>query len=202
MRIQSTLGSKQTTQKVVSSQVPKPETAGVEEKKTPWRRITLNEAVVEIPQSVLELSSLSIDSPGLATGLQLGISSLAAARAVQCFHDAESLEEVLEGVSSTALALAGGVSLLPGAGAWNQGLLVGHGTAELALGIREVTEELKKENPARLELAAGVLDSVKGASTFVPLIFPETSNAVNVFQIGAILTKTAMEPFMERSYKS
>jgi len=202
VRIQSTLGSKQTTQKVVSSQVPKPERTGVEEKKPPWRRITLNEAVVEIPQSVLELSSLSIDSPGLATGLQLGISSLAAARAVQCFHDAESLEEVLEGVSSTALALAGGVSLLPGAGAWNQGLLVGHGAAELALGVREVTEELKKENPARLELAAGVLDSVKGASTFVPLIFPETSNAVNVFQIGAILTKTAMEPFMERSYKS
>jgi hypothetical protein len=170
----------------------------------PWRKITLNEAAVEIPQSLLELSDLGSKAPLTATGIQAGISGLAMFRAVECFYDAKSLEEVLEGISSGALALAGGATLLPTANAalWNQGFLVGHGASELALGIREVSEELKKDKPARLELAAGFLDSVKGASTFIPLIFPEAAEAVNIFQIGAIVTKTVMEPHMERSRNS
>ena len=182
------------------AQEPTPETTSSQVHQ-PWRQITLNEAVVEIPQSIFELSPLTTASPLAAKGVQLGVSSLAMARAVQCFHDAESLEEIMEGVSSGALALAGGATLLPGAAASfaSQSLLAVHGGTELALGLREVKEELSKAQPAKLELAAGVLDSIKGASTFLPLFFPETATAVNIFQIGAILTKTVMEPHMERS---
>ena len=183
-----------------------PKEAGVgpvESKPSPpaWRRITLNEAVVEIPQSVLELSRLDAKSPVAAKGVQGAVAGLALARAIQCFHDAESLEEVLEGASSGALALACGATLLPGASTAmaSQGFLIAHGGTELALGIREIHEEFKKDKPAKLELVAGVLDSVKGASTFLPLIIPETSDAVNLFQIGAIVAKTAMEPHMARS---
>lgn len=165
-----------------------------------WRAITLNEAMVEIPQSLLELSPLRSQAPVTAGVVQAGVSGLAALRAIQCFHDAKSVEEVLEGVSSSALALAGGATFLPGGGTViHNGLMVGHGAAELALGVREVREELKKDSPAKLELTAGVLDAVKGASTFLPLVFPETSQAVNIFQIGAIVTKSLMEPHMERS---
>jgi hypothetical protein len=168
-----------------------------------WRAITLNEATVEIPQSLLELSALSRQAPLAAQAVQAGVSGLAALRAVQCFHKAESLEEVLEGVSSTALALAGGSTFLPGGGAAiHNSLMFGHGAAEFALGVREVTEELRKDSPARLELAAGILDTVKGASTFLPLVFPQTSQAVNIFQIGAIVSKSLMEPHMERSKQS
>ena len=136
--------------------------------------------------------------------MQAGVSGLAALRAAQCFHDAESLEEVLEGVSSASLAVAGAATLLPGQAATmsNTGFLLAHGASELLLGVREVSEELSKEKPAKLELAAGVLDSIKGASTFLPLIAPSTSTAVNLFQIGAIVTKTVMEPHMERSRKA
>lgn len=166
----------------------------------PWRAITLNEAVVEIPQSLLELSPLARQAPTAAGVVQAGVSGLAALRAVQCFHDAKSLEEVLEGVSSSALALAGGSTFLPaGGGALHNSFMFAHGAAEFSLGIREVSEELKKEAPAKLELAAGVLDTAKGASTFLPLLFPETGTAVNLFQIGAIITKSVMEPHMERS---
>lgn len=171
-------------------------------KKAPaWRAITLNEAAVEIPQSLLELSGLDSHSPTMARGVQAGVAGLAAVRAVQAFHDAKSVEEYLEGASSAALSVAGAASLLPAgsAGLLHRGFLTAHGASEFALGIREIREELKKDSPARLELAAGVLDAVKGASTFLPLIFPQTSDAVNVFQIGAILTKTVMEPMMERS---
>jgi hypothetical protein len=173
-------------------------------KEKSWRQITLSEAIVEIPQSVLELSRLDEVSPLAAKGAQLAISGIAAVRAFQCFQDAESLEEVLEGVSSSALALAGGATLLPMAGAslWNQGFLVGHGATELLLGIREIREETRKDQPAKLELAGGLLDSVKGASTFLPLIAPGTADAVNLFQIGAILTKTILEPHMRRSQRS
>ena len=168
-----------------------------------WRAITLNEAVVEIPQSLLELSPLSRQAPVTAQAVQAGVSGLAALRAVQCFHDAESLEELLEGASSTALALAGGSTFLPGGGtAFHNAFMFGHGAAELTLGVREITEEMKKDSPAKLELTAGILDAVKGASTFLPLVFPETSQAVNIFQIGAIVTKSLMEPHMERSQKN
>ncbi len=169
----------------------------------PWRAITLNEAVVEIPQSLLELSPLASQAPTVAGVVQAGVSGLAALRAVQCFHDAKSLEEVLEGVSSSALALAGGSTFLPAGGAaLHNSFMFAHGAAEFSLGIREVSEELKKDAPAKLELAAGVLDTAKGASTFLPLLFPETGTAVNLFQIGAILTKSFMEPHMERSRES
>ena len=165
-----------------------------------WRAITLNEAVVEIPQSLLELSPLASQAPTAAAAIQAGVSGLAALRAVQCFHEAESLEEVLEGVSSGALALAGGSTFLPGGGAaLHNTLMFAHGATEFSLGTREIVEELRKERPAKLELAAGVLDAAKGASTFLPIFFPETGTAVNLFQIGAILTKTVMEPHMERS---
>lgn len=166
----------------------------------PWRAITLNEAVVEIPQSLLELSPLASQAPTAAAAVQAGVSGLAALRAVQCFHDAESVEEILEGVSSSALALAGGSTFLPAGGAaLHNTFMFAHGAAEFSLGVREITEELKKDSPARLELAAGVLDTAKGASTFLPLLFPETGTAVNLFQIGAIITKSLMEPHMERS---
>ena len=159
--------------------------------------------MVEIPQSLLELSPLASQAPTVAGVVQAGVSGLAALRAVQCFHDAKSIEEVLEGVSSSALALAGGSTFLPAGGAaLHNSFMFAHGAAEFSLGIREVSEELKKDAPAKLELAAGVLDTAKGASTFLPLLFPETGTAVNLFQIGAILTKSIMEPHMERSRES
>ena len=167
-----------------------------------WRPITLNEAMVEIPQSLLELSKINSSSPILGKSIQGGVASLALLRSIQCFHDAKSLEEVLEGTSSAALAVSGAATLLPmaSAGLVSHGALLVHGATEMALGVREVAEELKKDKPAKLELAAGVLDAVKGASTFLPMVFPQTADAVNLFQIGAIATKTVMEPFMERSH--
>lgn len=184
------------------SQASRPLTQSSETPKVDsWRPITLNEAMVEIPQSLLELSNINSTSPMLGKGIQGGVASLALLRSVQCFHGAKSLEEVLEGTSSAALAVSGASTLFPmaSAGLVSHGALLVHGATELALGVREVTEELKKDKPARLELAAGILDAVKGASTFLPMVFPNTANAVNLFQIGAIASKTVMEPFMERS---
>ena len=92
----------------------KAEESHVDSSKTPaWRAITLNEAVVEIPQSLLELSKLNSKSPIAAQGAQAGVAGLALLRSVQCFHDAHSLEEIMEGVSSGALAVAGAATLLP-----------------------------------------------------------------------------------------
>lgn len=196
MKILSTLRPPPTPQRPPKSAVSPP----LEKPPPRWRAITLNEAVVEIPQSLLELSTLQSQAPLLAGAIQGGVSGLAALRAVQCFHEAKSVEEVLEGTSSAALALAGGSTFLPAGGvALHNAFIFAHGAAELALGLREVREELGKEKPAKLELAAGVLDTAKGVSTFLPLVFPQSSSAVNIFQIGAILAKTAMEPHMERS---
>jgi hypothetical protein len=166
-----------------------------------WRRITLNEAVVEIPQSLLELSPLGRRAPLAAQAVQAGVAGLAALRAVQCFHDAESIEEYLEGTSSAALAMAGGSTFLPaGSGvALHNSFMFAHGASEFALGVREISEEMKKDSPEKLELTAGILDTAKGASTFLPLIFPQTAQAVNMFQIGAIVTKSLMEPHMKRT---
>lgn len=135
-----------------------------------------------------------------ATGLQAGVSLLAAVRAAQCFHDAASLEEYLEGASSAALAAAGAASLFPGQVAAHTSnlALFGHGSFELALGIREISEELKKEKPARLELLAGVVDAAKGASTFVPLLAPTLETPVGLFQLAAVLGKTVLETQLDR----
>lgn len=201
MRIQTSKSVRPSPKKFAQAAKGDDPSLSSEPKPPAWRAITLNEAAVEIPQSLLELSGLDSRSPLAAKGLQAGVAGLAAWRAAQAFHDAKSVEEYLEGASSAALSVAGAASLLPAgsAGLLHRSFMVAHGASELALGVREIREELKKDSPARLELAAGVLDAVKGASTFLPLVFPATSDAVNVFQIGAILTKTAMEPMMERS---
>lgn len=170
-------------------------------KKPNWRSVTINEAAVEIPQGILELSKLDSRSPAAFQGAQIAISGLALARAVQCFKKPPTAELLLEGTSSAALSAAGIATLFPtaSAGLWSRGLLSVHGTTELALGVKGLAEELKKDSPEKLALASGVLDIVKGATTFLPLVFPATSDAVNLLHIGTLVSKTAIESHLRRS---
>ena len=105
MKIQSTRRSTNSPQRPAVERPSAESATEPSRKPTPaWRAITLNEAVVEIPQSLLELSPLASRAPTVAGVVQAGVSGLAALRAVQCFHDAKSLEEVLEGDLSAGMS--------------------------------------------------------------------------------------------------
>lgn len=165
-----------------------------------WRQVTLNEAMVEIPQAVLDLSNLSSTSPILGGVAQTGISALAFKRAAQGLSGS-SFEARMEGASSLALGIAGTLSLFPGqiATTTSQAFMGVQGALEMSLGVRELHEEFfNKEKPAWKEVATGALDTVKGATSLLPLIVPSTANAVNAFQITALVSKALLESSLDR----
>ena len=160
-----------------------------------WRDFTLNEAAVEIPQGILQLSNLNFSHPVLGGVAQGGIAALAMVRAVQGLRG-ESIEQKMEGTSSLALAVAGAVSLFPGSLAASAAnvLMMGQGGIELALGVRELHEELSVQNKACWqELVTGSLDVIKGGSAFLPLISSDLNTISNAIQLGALVAKTALE---------
>lgn len=166
-----------------------------------WREVTLNEAAVEIPQAVLELSSLREANPVVGGAAQAGVASLAFLRGYQGLTGS-SLEQKLEGASSLALGVAGTLSLLPGQMAANASsvFLFGQAALELTLGLRELHEELvKDETPDWKEITTGSLDTLKGASAFVPLFVPAASDVVNGIQIATLLGKAVLESTIRRS---
>ena len=160
-----------------------------------WREVTLNEAVVEIPQGILQLSNLSVSHPIAGGVAQGGIAALAMVRAVEGLKG-KSVEQKMEGASSLALAVAGTVSLFPGslaAGAANA-LMIGQGGIELALGVRELHEELFVQDKASWqELVTGSLDVIKGGAAFLPLISANLNTASGAISLGALVIKTALE---------
>ncbi len=165
-----------------------------------WRQVTLNEAAVEIPQAVLDMSSLNSTSPVLGGIAQAGISALAFKRAAQGFSG-KSIEAKMEGASSLALGIAGTLSLFPGqvATTASQAFMGVQGALELSLGVRELREEfVNKDKPAWKEVATGTLDTVKGAASFLPLFAPSTANAVNALQITALVSKALLESSLDR----
>ncbi len=166
-----------------------------------WREVTVNEAMVEIPQAAIELSDLK-EGHSLAGGVaQSTVSALAFVRAYQGLSGA-SLEQKLEGASSLALGVAGTLSLLPGQLAANasQTFMFGQAALELGLGLRELHEEVFVDGtPDWKEIATGALDTVKGASAFVPLFLPAAADLVNGVQVGALLGKAILESTIRRS---
>jgi hypothetical protein len=166
-----------------------------------WREITINEAMVELPQAALDLSSLSDRQPIVGGVAQAAVSGLAFARAYQTLRG-PSLEQKLEGASSLCLGLAGALSFVPGAVAAQTAKTLNFGQAafELTLGLRELHEELTvDETPDWKEIATGALDTIKGASAFVPLFWPQTQNIVTGIQVGAMVSKMALESTIHRS---
>lgn len=155
---------------------------------------------MEIPQALLDISNMSKTAP-VAGGLaQAGISLLAFKRASQGLSG-KSLEAKMEGASSLALGLAGTISMLPGQLATDAAktLMGAQGLLELSLGIRELHEEFfNKPAPAWKEVATGSLDTIKGATSLLPFFFPQTTNAVNAVQIGALLSKAILEQSLHR----
>lgn len=168
---------------------------------TDWREMTVNEVMVEIPQAAIELSNLRHNRP-VAGGLaQSAVSGLAFLRAYQGLSGA-SLEQKLEGASSLALGVAGTLSLLPGqlAADASQAFMFGQAALELGLGLRELHEEIfVDKTPDWKEIATGALDTIKGASAFVPLFLPSAAEAAIHIQTGALLGKAALESTIRRS---
>jgi hypothetical protein len=166
-----------------------------------WREVTINEAMVEIPQAVLDLSALREHRPTTGSLAQAGVSTLAVLRGVQGLRG-QSLEQKLEGVSSLALGVAGTLSMIPGqvAATVATGFMFGQAAAELTLGVRELHEELRLDTtPDWKEIATGTLDTVKGASAFLPIFFPSTSDAVTIVQLAAMVSKATLESTIHRS---
>ena len=160
-----------------------------------WRDVTLNEAVVEIPQGILQLSNLNQTHPGINTVAQAGVSTLAFMRAYQGLRG-NSLEQKMEGASSLILGVAGTISMFPGslAASASNHLMMGQGAIELSLGVRELHEELvKKQKPHWQEVVTGSLDVIKGGSSFLPLIDPTLNTVSNAIQLGALVSKTVLE---------
>lgn len=170
-------------------------------KKRDWREVTVNEIAVEVPQAALDVLDLQGRSPVAGHLAQSAVSSLAFVRAYQGLKGG-SIEQKLEGASSLALGVSGVLSMLPGQVAAHSSQLFSAGQAalELTLGIRELHEELfVDETPDWKEVVTGSLDTVKGASAFVPFFLPDTANAMTGLQVAAMLVKAAFESTIHRS---
>ena len=170
-------------------------------KKRDWREVTVNEIAVEVPQAALDVFALQGHSPALGHLAQSAVSGLAFVRAYQGLKGG-SLEQKLEGASSLALGVSGVLSMIPGqvAAHSSQVFSAGQAALELTLGIRELHEELfVDETPDWKEIVTGSLDTVKGASAFVPFFFPHTANAMTGLQVAAMLAKAAFESTIHRS---
>lgn len=181
---------------------PSPDTT---ERKTPkmpdWRDVTVNEIAVEVPQAFISLSDVQTTNPVVGNMAQSAVSGLAFVRAYQGLSG-KSLEQKMEGASSLALGVSGLLSMVPGQIAANtsQVFAAGQAALELSLGVRELHEELfTDETPNWKEIVTGSLDTIKGASAFVPFFFPATADIVTGVQVGAMLTKAAFESTIHRS---
>lgn len=166
-----------------------------------WREVTINEIAVEIPQAALTVFDVAERNPVVGGLAQTAVSGLAFARAYQGLSG-KSLEQKLEGASSLALGVSGILSMVPGQLAANasQVFSAGQAALELSLGVRELHEELCVDGtPDWKEIVTGSLDTVKGASAFVPFFFPATADIVTGIQVGAMLTKAAFESTIHRS---
>lgn len=166
-----------------------------------WREVTVNEIAVEIPQAALSVFDVSERSPVIGGVAQTAVSSLAFLRAYQGLSG-KSLEQKMEGASSFALGVSGVLSMFPGQIAANasQVFSAGQAALEFSLGVRELHEELRIDGtPDWKEIVTGSLDTVKGASAFVPFFFPATADIVTGVQVGAMLTKAAFESTIHRS---
>ena len=166
-----------------------------------WREVTVNEIAVEVPQAVISLSDIQTTNPLVGNVAQTAISGLAFVRAYQGLTGG-SLEQKMEGASSLALGVSGMLSMVPGQIAANasQVFAAGQAALELSLGVRELHEELfVDETPDWKEIVTGSLDTVKGASAFVPFFFPGTADIMTCVQVGAMVTKAAFESTIHRS---
>lgn len=171
------------------------------EKRPDWREFTVNEIMVEIPQAALDITDFSDRYPVPGGVAQSVVSGLAFVRGYQGLSGA-TLEQKLEGASSLALGVAGVLSLAPGglAAHASQAFMLGQAALEVGLGVRELNEELRKDRtPDWKEIATGSLDVLKGASSFLPLFFPAAADVVTGVQVGALLSKAALEATIERS---
>ncbi len=175
------------------------------ELKTPkmpdWRDVTVNEIAVEVPQAFISLTDVQTTNPVVGNVAQSAVSGLAFVRAYQGLTG-KSLEQKMEGASSLALGVSGILSMVPGQIAANtsQVFAAGQAAIELSLGVRELHEELFiDESPDWKEMVSGSLDTIKGASAFVPFFFPATADIVTAVQVGAMLTKAAFESTIHRS---
>lgn len=166
-----------------------------------WREVTVNEIAVELPQAAIDIFDVKEHNPVAGGVAQSAVSTLAFLRAYQGLSG-PSLEQKMEGASSLALGLSGVISMFPGQFAANtaQALNLGQATLELSLGVRELHEEIFIDGtPDWKEIVSGSLDTIKGASAFVPLFFPATADIVTGVQVGAMLTKAAFESTIHRS---
>ena len=179
--------------------------SGLGELKTPkmpdWREVTVNEIAVEVPQAFISLTDIQTTNPVVGNMAQSAVSGLAFVRAYQGLTG-KSLEQKMEGASSLALGVSGMLSMVPGQIAANtaQVFAAGQAALELSLGVRELHEELfTDQTPDWKEIVSGSLDTIKGASAFVPFFFPATADIVTGVQVGAMLTKAAFESTIHRS---
>ena len=166
-----------------------------------WREVTVNEIAVEIPQAALSTFDVRDHHPVIGGVAQTAVSSLAFVRAYQGLSG-KSIEQRMEGASSLALGVSGVLSMVPGqiAAHASQAFSVGQAALELSLGVRELHEELFVDGtPDWKEILTGSLDTLKGASAFVPFFFPATADIVTGVQVGAMLTKAALESTIHRS---
>lgn len=166
-----------------------------------WREITINEAMVELPQTAIDMSNLRDRHLAAGHAAQTAVSALAFARAYQGLTGA-TLEQKLEGASSVALGVAGVLSMVPGTTAAHasQAFMLGQAALEVTLGVRELHEELwVDKTPDWKEIATGSLDIAKGTAAFVPLFFPNTANLMTGVQVGALIAKTVLESSIKRT---
>jgi hypothetical protein len=153
----------------------------------------LDEALVELPHVLLELSHLDHHSPRLAAGANIGIAGLALVRAAQCFQ-IPGWGAKLEGASAVALAAAGVASALPGglAHTLGHGAQAGHGLLELGLGSYQAADGLKGQHGWR-QVADGALGMVKGAAALMPMFAPGLEHASHLVELGALLGRIGLK---------
>ncbi len=161
----------------------------------------LSEVAVELPETLMALTSLEASAPKVASAVQGGVTAMALARGVYCLSQ-PGVDNKLEGASSLALSVASGLTFVPGGGAALAGSLAmaGHAGAEVALGVRGLAEELPKgfKDMDYRNLSSGVLGTVKGATAFLPLFLPQTESAVNWIQLGTLVGKAVLDSSIGR----
>lgn len=152
----------------------------------------LDEAWVEAPHILLELTHLEDHSPSLSAAAHLSVAGLAAVRATQCFRQV-GWEAKLEATSAVALAAAGIATALPGglAHELGHGAYGIHGLIELGLGVHDTIDAVQHDRGWKA-VVGGSLGALKGIATVAPLVLPQLHTAGHIVELGALLGRISL----------
>jgi len=161
---------------------------------------SITHAAVEATDALLHATHLTHshtpELSHLGEGLRAGVGALALARGTQALLNGKGIHAKLEGMASLGLGVASTASLFHSGAAATVTTAAQsvRGLSEVALGGYQLYHYSHAgEHHEKSQLAKGLLNCAKGATTFIPMFAPHAGSAVGVLHLGIVGASLALE---------